>query len=162
MTLQAVSLWKKGNRFPDAAVQIVLFQVLSLNPVELLTELQMYDEDLKQGVAAYMRRLDAKVFIAGNAVDEDRNEEYLNLSSYLLVMPDRDGGPSDRWIPYTDYYNVEAVPERVEKHALPVEPYDPEKVYLNRYQSIFVIPVEILEKMGNPLFFNVIQNKDAG
>ena len=162
VTPQAVSLWEKGNRFPDAAAQIMLFQVLGLNPVELLTGLEMYDEELKQGIAAHMRRIDEKAFVAGSAIDEDGNEEYLNLSSYMLAMPGRYGRPSDTWIPYTDFYNVAPVPEREEKHALTASPYDPSMVYLNRHHAILVIPVEILEKMGNPLFFNIIQNKDAG
>lgn len=162
VTPQAVSLWEKGYRFPDAAAQVMLFRELGLNPVELITGLEMYDEDLKKGVAAHMRRLDEKVFVAGKAIDEDGNGEYLNLSTYMLPMPDRDGSPSGTWIPYADYYNVEPVPEREEESASPSAPYDPEKVYLNRRHAIFVIPVKILEKMGNPSFFNIIQNKDAG
>lgn len=162
MTLQAVSLWKKGNRFPDAAAQIMLFQVLGLNPVELITGLEMYDKDLKEGIAAHMRRVYEKAFIAGNAVDEDGNEEYINLSHFLLHIPGKDGNLSGQWIPYTDYYNVKPVPEREEKSALPSTPYDPEKVYINHHYAIFAIPVEILIKLGRPLFFNIIHNKDAG
>ena len=94
MTLQAVSLWKKGNRFPDAAAQIMLFQVLGLNPVELITGLEMYEKDLKEGIAAHMCRVYEKDFVAGNAVDEDGNEEYINLSHFLLHIPGKDGNLS--------------------------------------------------------------------
>ncbi|MBR6862056.1 MAG: hypothetical protein IKM73_12120 [Acidaminococcaceae bacterium] len=80
----------------------------------------------------------------------------------MLALPSTNGTPFDKWIPYTEYCNVEPVPEREEAHALSAKTYDPEKDYLNRHHAIFFIPVEIWEKMGNPSFFNVIHNKDAG
>ena len=34
---QAISAWENGVRFPDSASQVVIEQVMGLNPVELLS-----------------------------------------------------------------------------------------------------------------------------
>ena len=74
VTPQAVSLWEKGKRFPDASAQVMLFRVLGLNPVELLVGLEMYDKELKQDIAAYLDRIDEQVRVAGMWKDEDGND----------------------------------------------------------------------------------------
>jgi transcriptional regulator with XRE-family HTH domain len=161
-TPQAISLWEKGKRFPDATAQIMIFKELGLNPVELITGLEMFDDELKNGIAAYMRRIDEKVFVAGMVKDEDGNEEYLDLSDFEVVATGKNGQVSVTWIPYTEYYNVEPAPKREEPDALPLSAYNPERVYINHYDAIFVIPVEILEEMGKPLFFTIIRNDEDG
>ena len=127
VTPQAVSMWENGKRFPDAEAQIMLFKVLDLNPVELLTGLEMFDEELKQGIAAYMRRIDEIVFVSGMMEDEDGNELYVDLSEYLVLVGGKDEKSPDIWIPYTDYYNVEPAPKYEDPYALPEREYDPEK-----------------------------------
>ena len=82
---QARSLWENGQRFPDPSSQIMLFKVLDLNPIELLTGLEMFDDDLKSGIANYMNRIDEIVyFTSGMVTDEDGNEFYLDLKTMML------------------------------------------------------------------------------
>lgn len=107
VTPQAVHLWESGQRYPDAASQVMIHKVLNLNPVELITGLEMFDEELKKGISSYMNRIDEKVFVSGMVQDEDENEEYMDLSGFDVVTADTDGNPSDKWILFTDYYNVE-------------------------------------------------------
>lgn len=107
VTPQAVHLWESGQRYPDASSQIMIHKVLGLNPVELISGQEMFDDDLKKGISSYMDRVDEKVFVAGNMQDSDENEEYIDLSDFLVVTADKDGNPSDKWIPFIDYYNVE-------------------------------------------------------
>ena len=101
VTPQAVHLWETGQRYPDASSQVMIHKVLGLNPVELLTGLEMFDEELKRGVDSYMRRIDEKVFVAGNCKDEDGNDVYVDLSEYSVILKDENGDLGDRWIPYT-------------------------------------------------------------
>ena len=108
---QAISLWENGQRYPDPSSQIMLFKVLDLNPIELLIGLEMFDDNLKAGIAKYMNRIDENVFVAGTARDEDGNEFYLDLSEYDVVTLDKDGNLTDKWIPYADYYNVVQPPK---------------------------------------------------
>ncbi len=107
VTPQAVHLWKTGQRYPDASSQIMIHKVLNLNPVELISGLEMFDEDLKRGISSYMNKIDTKVYVSGIMKDEDGNEVYVDLSDFKVVTADKVGNPSDKWIPYTDYYNVE-------------------------------------------------------
>lgn len=108
---QAISLWENGQRFPDPSSQIMLFKVLGLNPIELLTGLEMFDDDLKADIAKHMNRIDEKIFVAGTTRDEEGNDFYLDLSEYDVVTVDKDGDLSDKWIPYADYYNVVRPPK---------------------------------------------------
>ena len=72
---QAISLWENGRRFPDPSSQIMLFKVLGLNPVELHAGLEMFEDDLKAGIANYMNRIDENIyFTAGTVTDEDGND----------------------------------------------------------------------------------------
>lgn len=160
VTPQAVSLWEKGKRFPDAPAQLMLFKVLGLNPVELLTGLEMFDEDLKNGIRSHLSRIDEKVFVAGMVHDEDSNESYLDLSDYRVLTAGEHG--EGQWVPYTEYHNVEATEKPKDPYALPASPYDPEKLYLNHGHCIFVIPVEILEAMYRPQSFTVFWNHEEG
>ena len=160
VTPQAVHLWESGRRYPDVSSQIMLHKVLGLNPVELITGLEIFNNDLKKGIDFYMSRIDEKVFVAGTGQDEDGNEVYMDLSDFLVVLPDKDGNLSDKWIPYTDYYNVE--PPKEKRPLAPKTAYDPTKIYLNDWNYIFTIPIELLETMGKPLFFTVHRNKDDG
>lgn len=50
----------------------------------------MFDEELKKGISSYMGRIDEKVFVAGNMQDSDGNEEYIDLSDFLVVTADKD------------------------------------------------------------------------
>lgn len=156
---QAISLWENGKRYPDPSSQIMLFKVLGLNPIELLTGLEMFDDSLKADIAKYMNRIDENVFVAGMAKDEDGNELYLDLSDYDVVTVDKDGNLSGKWIPFSDYYNPAPVP----KPAIETKPaaeYDPGKIYLNHADCILTIPFEILEGVGRPLFFVVLWNHE--
>lgn len=163
VTPQAVHLWESGQRYPDASSQIMIHKVLGLNPVELITGLEMFDEELKKGISSYMGRIDEKVFVAGNMQDSDGNEEYIDLSDFLFVTADKDGNPSDKWIPFADYYNVEPLKEKGhERSDTPKMPYDPTKIYLNHGHSILTFSVELLEKMGNPLYFNIRHDRIRG
>ena len=149
VTPQAVHLWESGRRYPDVSSQIMLHKVLGLNPVELITGLEIFDDDLKKGIDYYMSRIDEKVFVAGTGQDEDGNEVYMDMSDFLVVLPDKDGNLSDKWIPYTDYYNVE--PPKEKHPVAPKTAYDPTKIYLNDWNYIFTIPIELLETMGKLL-----------
>ena len=156
---QAISLWENGQRYPDPSSQIMLFKTLGLNPIELLTGLEMFDNELKDGIAKYINRIDEKVFIAGMVKDEDGNEFYLDLSGCEVVTADKDGNLSDKWIPYADYYNVE-LPSKRNIEAKPVSEYDPGKIYLNHGYCILTIPVEILVNADRPLYLVVLWNHD--
>lgn len=107
VTPQAVSLWEKGLRFPDPDAQVKIFHVLGLNPVELLTGVEMFDDELKNDIAGYMKRIDEEVFVAGDVVLKDGSKEHLDLSKFMVVTSTKDEPLSGPWIPYADYYNVE-------------------------------------------------------
>lgn len=156
VTPQAVHLWEAGQRYPDVSSQIMIHKVLNLNPVELITGLEMFDDELKKGISSYMNRIYEKVFVAGMVQDEDRNDVYMDLSEFEVVLHDKDGTLSDRCVPYTDYYNVEPPKEKLlDSSDAPRTPYDPTKIYLNHHHSILTIPVEILEQLGKPLYFSI-------
>ena len=156
VTPQAVHLWESGKRYPDVSSQIMIHKVLNLNPVELIAGLEMFDEELKKGISSYMNRIDEKVFVAGMVQDEDGNDVYMDLSEFEVVLPDKDGALSDKWVPYTDYYNVEPPKEKPHDSSdASKTPYDPTKIYLNHHHSILTIPVEILEELGRPLYFSI-------
>lgn len=156
VTPQAVHLWETGHRFPDVSSQIMIHKVLNLNPVELILGLEMFDDDLKNTISSYMNRIDEEVFVAGMVQDEDGNDEYFDLSDYMIPLTDKDGRLTDKWIPYTDYYNVESPREKLYNISdAPRTPYDPTKIYLNHGHCILTIPVEILEKLGKPLYFRI-------
>lgn len=161
VTPQAVHLWESGQRYPDVSSQIMIHKVLNLNPVELIAGLEMFDEDLKKDISSYMNRIDEKVFVAGMVQDEDGNEEYLDLSDFMVMTTGKDGNFSDRWIPFTDYYNVEPPKEKLHDSSdASKTPYDPTKIYLNHRHSFLTIPVELLEKLGNPLFFHIARKDE--
>lgn len=160
VTPQAVHLWETGQRYPDASLQVVIHRELGLNPVELLTGLEMFDEELKRAINGYMSRIDEKVFVAGNMKDEDGNDVYVDLSDFLVLTANKDGDPGDRLIPYSDYYNVEAPKEKCTEKTK--SPYDPQKVYLNHGHSILMISVEMLEELGKPSCFNLVRNRKNG
>lgn len=153
VTPQAVHLWESGQRYPDASSQIMIHQVLNLNPVELIAGLEMFDEDLKKDISSYMNRIDEKVFVAGYVQDEDGNDEYLDLSEYEVLTTNKDRNLPDKCIPYTDYYNVE--PSKDKPRETPKTPYDPAKIYLNNWDSVLNISVELLKKIGSPLYFHI-------
>lgn len=113
VSLQAISLRENGQRFPDPSSQIMLFKVLALNPIKLLTGLEMFDDNLKADIAKHMNRIDENVFVAGMARDEDGNDFYLDLSEYDVVTVDKDGNLTDKWIPCADYYNTMQPPKPV-------------------------------------------------
>lgn len=156
VTPQAVHLWESGKRYPDASSQVMIHKVLNLNPVELISGLEMFDDELKKAISSYMNRIDEKVFVAGMVQDEDGNDEYLDLSEFEVVTTDKDGNLSDKWIPFTDYYNVEPPKDKPHDSSdAPRTPYEPTKIYLNHWDSILTIPVELLKEMGNPLYFRI-------
>lgn len=107
VTPQAISLWETGQRYPDPAAQLMLFRVLGLNPVELLIGLEMFDDDLKAEIAAYMNRIDEKVDLYIEATDEDGNDYDLDFSGFSIVTTDRKEVLTDKWIPLSDYYNID-------------------------------------------------------
>lgn len=160
VTPQAVHLWETGQRYPDVSSQIMIHKVLNLNPVELISGLEMFDEDLKKAVSSYMNRIDEKVFVAGHMKDADDSEAYLDLSEFDVVATDKDGNLTDKCIPFTDYYNVEPPKDNpIEKTK---SPYDPTKIYLNHRDSILTISIEVLKKFGSPLYFNISYNRKKG
>ena len=109
-----------------------------------------------------MDRGDKAVFVSGFVKDEDGNVYFLDLSDYEIVLGGRNGNPSDTWIPYTEYYNVKPPAKIRMSDSLPVSVYDPEKIYIIYCHYIFVIPVEILEAMGKPLSFTILDNRKEG
>ena len=161
VTPQAVSLWERGKRFPDADAQVMLFKAASLNPVELISGLEMYDEELKKKIAHYMDKIDKEAFVAGMCKDEDGNAVYLNLSQYFVDTSHKDGDLAGDWVPYTEYHNVEPVPEWEDPNIPPLSAYNPKRVYINHHDCIFVIPIEILMAVGKPLYFNIIHHKES-
>ena len=160
VTPQAVSLWENGRRFPDPAALVMIYRVLDLNPVELLTGLEMYDEEAKKGVARQMDRIDEDIFVAGTFVDKDGFEEYIDLSDGIMFLKDKDGNMSDRRVTYAEYYNVEKPKDKPEEEEIPRTEYDPGKIYLNFGMSIVVIPVELLRAIGSPLYFGIRWNEE--
>lgn len=163
VTPQAVHLWESGQRYPDVSSQIMIHKVLNLNPVELISGQEMFDDDLKNGISSYMNRINEKVFVAGMVQDEDGNEEYIDLSDFLVVPADKDGNLSGKWIPFTDYYNVESPKKQAHEISdVPKTPYDPTKIYLNHGHSILNISVELLEKVGRPLYFSICHDRIRG
>ena len=160
VTPQAVSLWENGRRFPDPAALVMIYRVLDLNPVELLTGHEMYDEEAKKGVARQMDRIDEDIFVAGTFVDKDGFEEYIDLSDGIMFLKDKDGNMSDRRVTYAEYYNVEKPKDKPEEEEIPRTEYDPGKIYLNFGMSIVVIPVELLRAIGSPLYFGIRWNEE--
>ena len=160
VTPQAVSLWENGRRFPDPAALVMIYRVLDLNPVELLTGLEMYDEEAKKGVARQMDRIDEDIFVAGTFVDEDGFEEYIDLSDGIMFLKDKDGNMSDRKVTYAEYYNVEKPKDKPAEDSVPKTEYDPGKIYLNHGMCIVVIPVELLKAIGSPLYFGFRWNEE--
>ena len=159
-TPAAISAWENGVRYPGPDAQLGLYNALGLNAVELLVGLEMFDEDMKKKIAAFMDRIDENVFVAGMVKDEDGNEFYLDLSDCEIVAPDDSGELSDKWIPYTKYHNVEPADKSQRPPELPKSDYDSSKVYINHGVDIFKIPVEILEQMGRPHFFDIMRSPD--
>ena len=138
----------------------MLFKVLGLNPVELIVGLEMFEDDLKASISNYMNRIDEKVyFTAGTVTDEDGNEFYLDLQDYDVVTADKDENLSEKWIPFSDYFNPAPVPKPVIEKK-PMTEYDPDKIYLNHADCVLTIPVEILEHAGRPLYFVVLWNHE--
>ena len=162
VTPQAVHLWESGQRYPDVSSQIMIHKVLGLNPVELISGLEMFDEDLKKDISSHMGRIDENVFVAGNMKDLDGNDIYVDLSDYLVPTVDKDGNISDKLIPYTDYFNVEPPKEEHESSNTSKTPYDPEKIYLNHGHCILVFSVELLDAMGRAPFFRIHHNRNKG
>lgn len=164
VTPQAVHLWESGQRYPDVSSQIMIHKELGLNPVELISGLEMFEEDLKKDINSYMDRIDENVFVAGNMKDADGNDVYMDFSDYQVVTTDRVGNISDTLIPYTDYFNVEP-PKDKDKPESPnaaKTPYDPKKVYLNHGHCFLTFSVDLLKTMGRPPFFRVHHNRNNG
>lgn len=161
VTPQAVSLWENGQRFPDPEAQVHIFEVLGLNPVELLTGIEMFIDELKAGIKSYMKRINEKVVVDGVFEDEDGFKEYIDLSSCSVVTNNKDGELSGKWISYTDYHNIEKSKNPPIEDKLPSEEYDPSKIYLNHERCFLVIPVEVLEEIGCPLFFEIRWDEDG-
>ena len=159
VTPQAVSLWENGQRYPDSVAQVKLLEVLGLDPVELITGLPIYDDELKQKIRSHMSRMDEQPCVAGMAVDEDGFEEYIDFSDAYIVTNDKYGNASDKWIPYVDYHNIEKAPKAKNEPKVPKDEYDPTKIYLNHYSCILVIPVELLAQIGFPKFFSIRWNE---
>ena len=166
---QAVSAWEKGNRYPDPSSQVMIEKIMGLNPVELMSGVEMYDEKLKKEISYHMSKTDEKVFTGGIVTDEDGNESYLDMSGFMVIGSNEKGELSDQWIPYLEYHNAEphVMTERekelkAKEDAVPVEEYDPMKVYINCGRSIFIISKEILEEAGKPRFFDICHKMDDG
>ncbi len=155
VTPQAVSLWEKGQRFPDPDAQVMIHRVLDLNPVELLTGLEMFDETGKKSVRQHMKRIDEEVTVAADYVDDDGFEEYFDFSDYMIPLCGENGELGEKWVSFTDYYNVEKPAERPKEDLPPKTDYDPSTVYLNQGHSILVISVELLERIGKPRYFSI-------
>ena len=176
---QAVGAWERGESYPDYDNQKLIFQILDLNPVELFTGLEIFDEDLKKGISDHIRRMDEKTPRSIMTLIDIGNEEGWDLSEILKVTKDKNGELSDKWIPIVDYYNLDleskdkGKKEKTKKSKetnnntddnvedlIIEENYNPLKVYMNHHGYIFVVPVEILVKMGKPLFFEVVHEKE--
>ena len=159
VSVRTVEAWEKGERYPDIDVQIQLHHVLGLNPLEILSGLEMYDEKLKNEIALFMKRLDEKVFVSGIVKDENGTEAYFDLSDYEVPLVNENGELSGRFIPYTEYYNVLPPKHRPDEDLASEDEYDTRKVYLNCGSNILVVPKQILETMGKPLFYDLAWNE---
>lgn len=162
VTPQAICNWEKGKRYPDYGDQIMLFKILGLNPVELITGLEMYDTKLKADVASFMKRMNEKVFVGGVATDEDGNKSFFSMSGYEMMISDDGEDETGRWVPYLEYYNALPPVNPLKEEILPVSDYDSTKIYLNQGHCIFTIPVELLESVGKPLYFDILTKMDQG
>lgn len=167
VSASAVCAWEKGNRYPDPASQVMIEKEMGLNPVELMTGLEMYDDKLKKGISDHMSRTDEKVFTGGIITDEDGNESYFDMSGFMVVGSNENGELSDQWIPYLEYHNAEphVMTDRerelkAKEDAVPEEEFDPMKVYINFGSAIFIISREILEAIGSPKHFIICHNKE--
>ena len=101
------------------------------------------------------------VFVAGTVVDEDGFEEYLDLSEGIIYLGDGKGNASGKKVTYADYFNVEKPTDRPAEDKPPKSEYDPGKIYLYFGNSIVVIPVELLEAIGRPLYFGFRWNQET-
>lgn len=71
---QKVSMWEEGTLFPDFPSERMIYKVIGLNPVEILTDAEMYDEKLKNDISAYLSKIVDLDYAGGNDVCEDLNE----------------------------------------------------------------------------------------
>ena len=165
---QAVSAWENGVRYPDSSSQVMIEKVMGLNPVELLSGVEMFDEKIKKEISFHMSKIDEKVFTGGIVTDEDGNDSYLDMSGFKVVTNDENGELSDNLIPYLEYHNAE--PHVMTEHekevkakedSVPKEQFDMSMIYINYGPAIFIIPKEILEDVGKPRFFNVCRGDDG-
>ena len=161
VTPQAISLWEKGQRFPDPDAQVMIYRVLDLNPVELLTGLEMFDEVGKKSISLHMKRIGEEVTVAGDYVDDDGFEEYFDFSDYMIPLKGENGELGEKWVSFTEYYNVEKPAERPKEDMSPKTDYDSAKVYLNQGHDILVLSRELLERIGSPHYFSIRLDEDG-
>lgn len=159
-TPAAVSAWETGERYPSPDAQLALYNTLGLNPVELLTGLEMFDKELKERIAAHMKRMDENVFVAGMVKDDNGNDFYLDLSDCEIVTTDENGDLSDKWIPYAKFHNIKPADKSKRPPELPKSEYDSSKIYINHGFDIIIISLEILERIGKPRFFDILRSPD--
>ena len=159
VTPQAVSLWERGQRFPDPEAQVRLLNVLDLNPVELLSGLEMFDDDLKNDIRKHMKAIDGKPLLDAEAIDEDGFEDHSDLSNACIVTSGKNGPLSGKWVPAADYYNLENAPTENHKVQPPKTIYDPSKIYINEHGCVLVIPLKFFEEIGYPDYFSIQWNE---
>ena len=154
VTPQAVSSWENGYRYPTAANQVMIEKVMDLNPVELLTGVKMYDQELKKKISYHMKKVDEVVFTGGVFTDDDGNESYLDMGEFNIIT-------DDGLIPYLEYHNAEPhVMTEKEKElkakddAIPRLPYNPSAVYINYGPAILIVSKDILDTLGKPKYFD--------
>ena len=165
VTQPAVRAWEKGETFPDKSAMIELHKVLGLNPIELVTGLEMYDKDLKKKINDHMKRMDETVSLGGVFTDEDGNQIYINYADFDVFEVDEKGELTGRLINYGELHNIDPSlipPNPLKEETIPESEYNPNSVYVNHGDYIFVIPVEVLEAMGKPLYICPIQRIEKG
>lgn len=79
-----------------------------------------------------------------------------------MMISDDGEDETGRWVPYLEYYNVLPPVTPLKEEILPLSDYDPTKIYLNQGHYIFTIPVELLESVGKPLYFDILTKMDRG
>ena len=80
VTPQAISLWERGERFPDASALIMIYEALGLNPIELIAGVEMFDDELKAGIAKYMK----KIYEDGNIKKEWRSSNRSGIDIFFI------------------------------------------------------------------------------
>ena len=107
-SVRTIESWENGQRFPSDSAQLALYKALGLNPIEIVTGVEMYRDDLKKDLSKYLDSIgiDDRFPIEFTGINEHGELEHVNLVDYSMVITDRDGNPTGKMVPYKEYYNL--------------------------------------------------------